>query len=206
MKKVYDLAAKDVGTWEWKGSEHNPKVLEYFKDSGHDWVKDDETAWCAAFVGAMLKRSGLPNTGQLHARSYLNWGNPVEEKDAQLGDVVVFWRQDPDSWKGHVGFFDGYTPEGDVMVLGGNQRDQVNRSVYPRKQLLAVRRGKGAAESTEIRAAALGSATAATAAGASFLGGLRDNAQMLLVAAAIVAAACFAWMARKRILRLARGS
>ena len=38
MKKVYDLAAKDVGTWEWKGPEHNPKVLEYFKDSGHDWV------------------------------------------------------------------------------------------------------------------------------------------------------------------------
>ena len=50
---AYDLAQEEIGTVEWaKGN--NPKVLAYFKDAGHPEVSTDETAWCAAFVGAML--------------------------------------------------------------------------------------------------------------------------------------------------------
>lgn len=134
----YERARADIGTYEWKDG-HNPKVLDYFRDSGNAWVKDDETAWCAAFVGAILERSGIKSTRKLNARSYLDWGEPVGLNDARPGDVAVFWRDTPTSWMGHVSFFvrdNGVT----LDVLGGNQADQVNVSKYPKSQLLGIRR------------------------------------------------------------------
>lgn len=138
MLNVYAAAAKYEGLWEWKDG-HNPKIVKWFADVGHEWVKDDETAWCAAFAGAMLKEVGLPHTGKLNARSYLDWGEPVDIEDAQRGDVVIFSRDDPSGWQGHVAFLDR-VGESVVFVLGGNQSNQVNVKAYGRKQLLGIRR------------------------------------------------------------------
>ena len=139
MKSAYELAEAEIGTVEWK-SGSNPKVVAYFKDAGHPEVKDDATAWCAAFVGAMLTRSGIRGTSQLNARSYLGWGEPVERKNAQPGDIVVLSRG-KSTWQGHVGFFvrdNGST----ITILGGNQADAVNRRAYrvDGGQLLGIRR------------------------------------------------------------------
>ena len=136
MNPAYELARADIGTWEWS-EDHNPKVLQYFADVGHSWVQDDETAWCAAFVGAMLKRAGMAHTGKLNARSYLNWGEPVDTP--QIGDIAVFWRVKPDDWRGHVGFYAGETAT-HIKVLGGNQRNHVNITRYRKDQLLGYRR------------------------------------------------------------------
>lgn len=138
MNKAYTLARKDEGTWEWRDG-HNPKVVQYFADVGHSWVKDDETAWCAAFVGAMLKRAGMPHTGQLNARSYLQWGEPVALEDAQEGDIVIFSRGDPKGWQGHVAFYVSHHA-GNIKVLGGNQNNQVNEKNYAKARLLGIRR------------------------------------------------------------------
>ena len=137
MNRAYELARADLGTWEWKDG-HNPKVVQYFADVGHGWVKEDEVAWCAAFVGAMLKRAGMPHTGKLDARSYLKWGEPVQLDAAEPGDIVVFSRGDPNGWQGHVAFF--VRRVGDhILVLGGNQANQVNERQYPISRLLGVR-------------------------------------------------------------------
>lgn len=138
MNAAYKLARAEFGVREQRNG-HNPDIVQYFEDVGHDWVKDDETAWCAAFVGAMLQRVGLEHTGALNARSYLEWGEPVALDEAREGDVVVFWRDSRASWKGHVGFF--VRREGtNIIVLGGNQSDQVKESAYPVGRLLGVRR------------------------------------------------------------------
>lgn len=134
---AYELAKAEVGTVEWAKGD-NPKVVAYFKDSGNAGVKDDETAWCAAFVGAMLKRAGQKGTGKLNARSYLDWGVPVDRKDAREGDIVVFKRGNS-SWQGHVAFFvkdNGTT----ISVLGGNQSNAVNVKGYKAADLLGIRR------------------------------------------------------------------
>ena len=112
--------------------------MAYFRDAGHPEVVDDATAWCAAFVGAMLKRAGIGNTGSLAARSYLKWGEAVDLKDAKPGDIVIFKRGNS-TWQGHVAFF---VARSGVMVrvLGGNQADAVNERQYPVAQLLGVRR------------------------------------------------------------------
>lgn len=134
---AYELAKAEVGTVEWtKGN--NPKVVAYFKDSGNPGVTDDETAWCAAFVGAMLKRAGIKGTGKLNARSYLDWGTPVDRKDAQPGDVVIF-KRGSSSWQGHVAFF--VKDRGALIdVLGGNQSNAVNVKGYQSAALLGIRR------------------------------------------------------------------
>ncbi len=137
MNTAYELAKAEVGTVEWaKGS--NPKVVAYYKDAGHPEIVDDATAWCAAFVGAMLRRSGQAGTGSLAARSYLQWGKAVDLDDAKPGDIVVFKRGNS-SWQGHVAFYVSHDA-GTIAVLGGNQRDAVTVAKYGRVSLLGIRR------------------------------------------------------------------
>lgn len=143
QRKSFDLASDYIGLKEIKGSEHNETVVNFFKEVGHSWVKDDETAWCAAFAGAILERAGLPSTRKLNARSYLEWGEEVAFDDLETGDIVVFWRKGKNSAYGHVAFFVGLDPQGDLRVLGGNQSNEVNIATYKKERFLQGRRMKG---------------------------------------------------------------
>ncbi len=135
----FKLAESEIGTKEIKGDRDNPEIVRMFADVGHSQIDNDETAWCAAAVGSWLERSGIPSTGALNARSYLNWGTPIDLEDAQPGDIVVFYRGDPKGWQGHVGLYVAHTAT-TVDVLGGNQGDMVQVKAYARERLLGVRR------------------------------------------------------------------
>lgn len=152
---ILSAARAYVGTQEWPGAQHNPVIVEFAAAAGAAWVQDDETPWCASFVGAVLAQVGLPNTGKLNARSYLDWGDRVQVPDAQPGDIVVFWRGARDGWQGHVGFLVGWDGDNPI-VLGGNQGDAVSIKPYPRNRLLQVRRAKmprkSPMQSTTVRA------------------------------------------------------
>ena len=137
---IFAAATAHVGVQEWPGARHNPAIIEMFADSGHSWVTDDETPWCAAFVGSVLASVGVEGTSKLNARSYMTWGHRVAVEDAQPGDVVVFWRKAPTGPYGHVGFFSHWADNGDPVVLGGNQGNKVGLDPYPRPRLIAVRR------------------------------------------------------------------
>ena len=205
MKKVYSAAREDLGTWEWKEG-HNPKVLKYFADVGHDWVKDDETAWCAAFVGAKLKAVGLPHTGKLNARSYLDWGQSVEIGAAEPGDVVVLWREDPDSWKGHVAFFVRY--EGDkVILLGGNQANQVNETAYDADKILGVRRMKERKSPTQSKTMRAGATVTASGVGTAVgaVSSLDSVAQYIVLGFAGLTVLAAIFIMRERLKAWANG-
>jgi uncharacterized protein (TIGR02594 family) len=147
MQKSYNqliLAAAEsyLGLEEWPGTKHNPRIVEMFARSGNDWVNDDETAWCAAFVGAVLAELGLPNSGKLNARSYESYAQSVPIDRAMPGDIVVLWRGSRTSWMGHVAFFVRW--DGDNAILrGGNQGNRVSDMAYPRDRIVAVRRADG---------------------------------------------------------------
>lgn len=98
-------------------------------------------AWCADFVNASLSRAGIEGTGSGMARSFLDWGQPVDQP--MQGDVAVFRRGDPNGPYGHVGFFDGYNEDGSIRVLGGNQGDAVSIANYSANDLLGFRRAPG---------------------------------------------------------------
>lgn len=144
----FDIARSYIGTTEGPGPADNPIIMEMYASVGHDWVEHDAVAWCAAFVGHCLERAGIRSTRKLTARSYLDWGVPVEVVDAQQGDIGVIPRGNS-NWQGHVFFIDRI--EGAwVWGLGGNQDDAVNVKRYPLSKLLGVRRAGNVAPSVTM--------------------------------------------------------
>jgi uncharacterized protein (TIGR02594 family) len=115
-------------------------LMEFMKNGGAN-LDPVTTAWCAAFVNSSLGQAGMKGTGSNLARSFLDWGEAVDQP--QKGDIAVFSRGDPNSIYGHVGFFDSYTPDGKINVLGGNQSNQVSLSPYDSGRLLGFRRAPG---------------------------------------------------------------
>lgn len=137
MNRAFELALSYYGEKEIVGEENNPTIVQWFADIGHSWVKDDALAWCACFVNAMLKLSGLPHTGKLNARSFLELGDEVTSP--RTGDIVVLWRKGKNSAYGHVGFF-VREYQGYIYILGGNQGNRVCIMGYKKERLLQYRR------------------------------------------------------------------
>jgi uncharacterized protein (TIGR02594 family) len=127
-------AWRELGQSELAGSAHNPRIVAMFDELGHP-NQSDETAWCAAFVGACLERGGIASTRSLSARSYLEWGASTEEPGA--GAIVVLARGS-DPALGHVGFLVGAT-DTSVFILGGNQSDAVTVAGFERERVLGFR-------------------------------------------------------------------
>jgi uncharacterized protein (TIGR02594 family) len=130
------IARHLLGAREISGATDNPLIVEMFRLSGHKGVKDDETPWCAAFVGACLALSGFSGTKRLNARSYLTFGQRLAQP--RPGCIVVLWRGAPNASTGHVGFFD-HISNGRIYLLGGNQGDAVSIQGYPEERLLGYR-------------------------------------------------------------------
>ena len=62
MSTYMKLARDLLGTKEVSGPTGNPKIMEMYRSVGHEWVKDDSVAWCAAFIGHCLEKSGIRST------------------------------------------------------------------------------------------------------------------------------------------------
>lgn len=137
VNEAFSIAAKQIGLTE---TGQKAALQEYLSNGGQN-LDPAVTSWCAAFVNATLAQSGGQGTGKLNARSFLDWGEAVDQP--QRGDVAVFSRGDPSGWQGHVGFFEGYDADGNIRVLGGNQGDAVNVSSYGADRLLGFRRASG---------------------------------------------------------------
>ena len=129
------VARAEIGVHNFPAGSSNPRVDEYHA-SANAARYDDKASWCSSFVHWTLGKVGVAGTGSALARSWLAWGQPLDEPRA--GCVAVLWRDEPQSWKGHVGFF--LRLEGDdVVLLGGNQLEAVREHRYQRSRVLAWR-------------------------------------------------------------------
>lgn len=115
-----DEAHKHLGLHEVKGPKHAAEILQFWKDIKRGGIKDDETPWCAAFVGAMLERVNIRSSRFEGAASYSTWG--IGLSSPIPGCIAVLKREGG----GHVGFVDSMTLLGQVNLLGGNQSDEVS--------------------------------------------------------------------------------
>ena len=134
-----EVAKRYIGMKEIPGTLNSSAIMAMLT-LDNDWPKSDEVPWCSAFVNWIAWNLGIPRSGNLGARSWLNVGLHVEINDAQPGiDVVVLWRVSANSEYGHVGFFNDYLA-GNVGLVGGNQSDRVNLTYFDKDRILAVRR------------------------------------------------------------------
>lgn len=134
-QNAFALAGQQLGMDE---QAQGAALQEYLANGGVN-LDPATTAWCAAFVNATLEQTGMKGTGSNMARSFMDWGQGVDSP--MKGDLAVFTRGDPSGPYGHVGFFEGYNPDGTIRVLGGNQGNKVSVANYSADDLLGFRRG-----------------------------------------------------------------
>lgn len=123
-----------IGEREIKGAMHNPIIVGFWKAARLAGIKNDEVPWCAGFVGAMLESNGIRSARSDSSRAYLNWGERIDAPE--YGCVVVFKRPGG----GHVGFCVGVDHLGRLLILGGNQGDQVSILPFDRARVVGYRR------------------------------------------------------------------
>ena len=99
------LARGELGQRDYPGPRHNPRVIEYLNTTSFQ-ANDDETSWCSAFVNWCMLGARLRGTNNAAARSWLTFGQALS--NPRPGCIVILWRESPSSWKGHVGFFEGF--------------------------------------------------------------------------------------------------
>jgi uncharacterized protein (TIGR02594 family) len=130
-----DVAFEERGTRRFPAGQTNLRIVEYNSYTNLRGY-DDKISWCSSFVNWCLAQLGITGTGSALARSWLEWGIPLERPVP--GCIAVLTRDDPNSWKGHVGFF--LRIEGDfVFLFGGNQLEEVREHSYPLTSVLSYR-------------------------------------------------------------------
>ena len=136
------VASSYIGAGEWQGSEHNPVIVTMFERIFNPWFTDDETPWCAAFVGSVLEECGIASTRSARARSYDNYG--VDLVEPCFGSIGVLTRGNPGNGKGHVIFVTGRDEFGNIVGIGGNQSNKVSEASFNIERFVGFRYPKSA--------------------------------------------------------------
>lgn len=123
--------------------EHAKAISAFIKNNAGIDINPAKTAWCAAFLNAVLGASGTKGTGKLNAKSFLTWGVSVSDSPKK-GDVVVMNSSEPNAqaWQGHTGIYMGTNPDGTIKVLAGNQGDKVSIIDWDPKWVIDFRRAQ----------------------------------------------------------------
>lgn len=157
---IHDVAAEGH---EFEGSSYWSRGVgaEFGGDAGKfEGVRassDPLLSWCAAWVATMLNLHGgaqalhddVGQTGRgapgvyklMRAKSYSHIGVAVPEKEEyREGDVVVVDSSKAGNHPGtHVAFFAGWTADGKMLLLGGNQGDKISIKIN-KARVVSVRR------------------------------------------------------------------
>lgn len=137
-KEFFFSALELYGLKESENGSISPELEALFNASSLSSYTS-KTSWCGVYIEHVCKKFNLPIPKNPYmARSWLNVGK--ETSKPKIGDIVVFWREDPKSWTGHVSLFVNYSKDKQfIYCLGGNQSDRVQISKYKAEQLLGFR-------------------------------------------------------------------
>jgi uncharacterized protein (TIGR02594 family) len=136
-----------LGLSEITGARHEKRILAMYRAAGHPEIKDDETAWCAAYVNWCLSQAGIDGTGSLMARSFTKYGKGLHRTDPIPRGAIAIWpRGKPPSGHVNLVLYDDGTY---VYCIGGNQsKEGTNGAVtiarYAKGQAVAYRWPLGA--------------------------------------------------------------
>lgn len=124
-------AARYIGTKEIPGPRTNAIILKWWGLIRAPF-RDDETPWCAGFVGGILESVGIKSTRSAAALSYLKWGQPLP---GPVPGAIAVKRRDGG---GHVTIVEGKADKAGnyIVCIGGNQNDQVSRAIYSGNQFV----------------------------------------------------------------------
>ena len=132
------VARKYIGEREIVGTKHNPLIIKMWQRLTLPF-RDDETPWCAGFVGSCLEEAGIRSTRSGLALSYAKFGVPLPKP--AVGAIAYMSRKNSvcKVIGGHVTFVVGQTKNCDLVCLGGKQNNKVGLDIYPRSRILGYR-------------------------------------------------------------------
>ncbi|MEM7052139.1 MAG: CHAP domain-containing protein [Acidobacteriota bacterium] len=117
------LGEMRAGAREEGGNNSGPWVEKYLRD-----IVPTPANWCAGFVSWCFDQhpAGVPFRYSLGARNIRSqfrdkgWLYDVEEQLPEPGDIIVWWRDQPTSWKGHIGLVH-HVSNGILYTVEGNR-------------------------------------------------------------------------------------
>jgi uncharacterized protein (TIGR02594 family) len=144
------VAEGELGQKEIAGKKHNTRIVEYHGTTTGA-AKTDETAWCASYVNWVIKQSGYAGADSAWSHSWKTWGDGLT-KPAVGSIAFIDWGKVDASkkGKGHVGFVVGKTAKGLIVLLGGNQSDQVRYTGFKESLIETYRVPKGYTPSAKL--------------------------------------------------------
>lgn len=204
------IALGELGQTEIPGSDHNDRIVAYFKSTSYH-ASADEVPWCAAYVNWVLEQAGVARTKSAAALSFLDWG--VRTTSPEYGDIAVINRG---GGKGHVGFYTGFKTIDStqyVSLLGGNQSDSVNTEWFPASQIQEYRTSKTKKNSTTVKAAVAGTSASVLMLGYTLVKGamaddvsllpyLFQNWEQIAFVTTTLATSAYTWYERLRKIKL----
>ena len=126
------IARSYIGTKELTGRNDSPVLLGWWQRFKAAWLYGQP--WCGLFVATCMHEAGVPYPPAFYrAKSWLDYGKDVGEPS--LGCIVVFDRKGG----GHVGFVVGKDHAGNLLVIGGNQKNMVRMDVFPQSRAIGYR-------------------------------------------------------------------
>ena len=137
-RKIHEIATAELGVHETPGPAATARIVEY---ASHTTMKatSDEVPWCSSFANWVTDTAGYPGNHSAAARSWLNWGLPIDAPI--LGCIVVMDRHDAaNPTAAHVTICDHPDiSNGMIRCIGGNQGDAVKVSRFPTAKVLGYR-------------------------------------------------------------------
>lgn len=127
-----------LGQKEISGTKHNPLIVKMWSRIRAPFT-DDETPWCAAFVGSCLEEANFKSSRSAGALSYRTWGQPIS---VPVYGAIAYMSRKNKAGKvvgGHVTFVAGIRRDGLIMCLGGNQGDKVSIAPFLKERILGYR-------------------------------------------------------------------
>lgn len=148
------VARSKLGTRELPGAANSPAIMQWARDA-RDWLgaayTGDSVPWCGLFVARCVAAAGFKAPRAfvgLRARQWATWGEALPlDKPPPLGAIAVLSRDGG----GHVFFVTGMTAAGNLVGIGGNQRDMVSEATFTRDRLIALRWPPGAPKWPPVR-------------------------------------------------------
>ena len=129
LAKNIDASLSEAASGRWKENGSNPNILGCYRSQGQN-LSNDQTPWCAAYAGSVMKASGVQSLKTLSSLAYKGFGTVVPLGDKtkwRLNDIIIFSRKGG----GHIGFFRGYNPNtGSILIAGGNQSDNLKETSF----------------------------------------------------------------------------
>lgn len=126
-------AITELGNGEEGANNKGHHIKRYMKER-------ENMSWCAGFVSYVLEKSEVKQLGYNYsAKQIYNKAKKLgwEVKEPQAGDLIIFWRDNPKSWKGHIGIIEEVR-ENIIIVIEGNKGKypaKVNRFIYNKSDI-----------------------------------------------------------------------